>query len=112
MGKSISGIKITDLIVGQGTLAENGKVAILHYRGFLNKGEQFRSSYDVGQPISFRIGMRRVIAGLDKGVIGMRVGGKRRIRVSPHLAYREQSIPGIPPNAVLVFEIDLIDVQD
>jgi len=110
--KSIRGLTITDLILGQGLLAEQGKVVIIHYRGFLNHGEQFRSSYDTGQPLSFRIGARQVIAGLEKGVIGMRVGGKRKIRVSPHLAYRDQSVPGIPPNAVLIFEIDLIEIQD
>ncbi|HLZ80013.1 MAG TPA: FKBP-type peptidyl-prolyl cis-trans isomerase [Ktedonobacteraceae bacterium] len=112
MPKSIRGLTITDLILGQGLLAEQGKVVIIHYRGFLNHGEQFRSSYDTGQPLSFRIGARQVIAGLEKGVIGMRVGGKRKIRVSPHLAYRDQSVPGIPPNAVLIFEIDLIEIQD
>jgi peptidylprolyl isomerase len=112
LAKRISGLKITDLILGQGSLAEKGKVAIIQYRGFLNHGEQFRSTYDDGQPISFRIGNRQGIAGLDKGIIGMKVGGKRKIRVSPHLAYRDESVPGVPPNAVLIFEIDLIDIQD
>ncbi|MHB8630295.1 MAG: FKBP-type peptidyl-prolyl cis-trans isomerase [Aggregatilineales bacterium] len=112
MAKSISGLKITDLVLGQGSVAEQGKVAIIHYRGFLNHGEQFRSSYDTGQPLTFRIGARQIIAGLEKGVIGMKVGGKRKIRVSPHLAYRDQTVPGVPPNAVLFFEIDLIDIQD
>ena len=112
MSKAISGLKITELILGQGKLAEQGKVATIHYRGFLNRGEEFRSSYALGEPTSFRIGKRQVIAGLEKGIVGMRVGGKRRIRVSPHLAYRDESVPGIPPNAVLIFEIDLIDVQD
>jgi FKBP-type peptidyl-prolyl cis-trans isomerase len=112
MAKAASGIEITELILGDGELAENGKVVTIHYRGFLNQGEQFRSSYEEGQPTSFCIGKRRVIAGLEKGVTGMRVGGKRRVKVSPHLAYGDKSVPGIPPNAVLVFEVELIDVQD
>jgi FKBP-type peptidyl-prolyl cis-trans isomerase len=112
LAKRISGLKITDLILGQGSLAEKGKVATIHYRGFLNHGEQFRSTYDDRQPISFRIGSRQVIAGLDKGIIDMKVGGKRKIRVSPHLAYDDKSVPGIPANAVLTFEIELIAIQD
>ena len=88
-------------------LAEQGKVVAIHCRGFLNHGEQFRSSYDNEQPISFCIGSREVIAGLEKGV------GKRKVKVSPHLAYRDKGVPGVvPPNAVLVFEIELVDVQE
>ena len=98
--------------MGEGEVAETGKIVTIHYRGFLNKGELFRSSYDDGQPISFRIGKREVVAGLEKGVVGMRVGGKRRIRVSPHLAYRDQPVTGIPPNAVLIFEVELLAIQD
>lgn len=112
MAKPISGLTIQDLVIGQGELAEKGKVATIHYRGFLNRGEQFRSSYDEGQPISFRIGKREIIAGLEKGVIGMKVGGKRKLGISAHLAYRDKSVPGIPPHAVLIFEIELINIQD
>jgi len=94
-------------------VAERGKVVTIHCRGFLNHGEQFRSSYDNEQPISFCIGSREVIAGLEKGVGGMKVGGKRKVKVSPHLAYRDKGVPGVvPPNAVLVFEIELVDVQE
>jgi FKBP-type peptidyl-prolyl cis-trans isomerase FkpA len=112
MAKLVSGLTIQDLVIGEGALAEKGKVATIHYRGFLNRGEQFRSSYDEGKPTSFRIGKREVIAGLEKGVIGMKVGGKRKLGISPHLAYREKSVPGIPPHAFLIFEIELIDLQD
>ncbi len=112
MAKAASGVKITDLILGDGAIAERGKIVTIHYRGFLNQGEEFRNSYDMGIPTSFRIGKREVIAGLEKGVIGMRVGGKRKIRVGPHLAYGSEGISGIPPNAVLIFEIDLLDAQD
>jgi FKBP-type peptidyl-prolyl cis-trans isomerase len=112
MEKLPNGLKITELVIGDGALAEQGKVAVTHYRGFLSQGEQFRSSYDVDEPVSIRIGSRDIIAGVEKGIVGMRVGGKRRLKVSPHLAYRDVGAPGIPPNAVLIFEIELLDVQD
>ncbi len=107
-----SGLKILDLRVGDGDIADRGKTAVIHYRGFLSRGDQFRSSYDDGAPVVFRIGGRDVIAGLEKGVIGMRVGGVRELRVSPHLAYRDQAVPGIPPNAVLRFEVELLELRD
>jgi peptidylprolyl isomerase len=66
----------------------------------------------MNEPFSFRIGERKVIAGLEKGIIGMKVGGKRRLVISPHLGYREKDVPGIPPNAVLIFEVELLEVQD
>jgi FKBP-type peptidyl-prolyl cis-trans isomerase len=112
MAKAQKGIKITDLDLGEGAVAEPGKRVTIHYRGYLNHGEQFRSSYDMGEPYSFRIGRREVIAGLEKGVIGMKVGGKRRLRISPHLGYADKSVPGIPPNAVLIFEVELMEVLD
>lgn len=112
MVRSISGLKITDLVLGEGAQAEKGKIATIHYRGFLNRGEPFRSSYDLPEPVYVYIGSRRDIAGLEKGIIGMRVGGKRRIKISPHLAYRNNAVPGIPANAVLIFEVELMDIQD
>ena len=106
-------IKITDTSEGTGALAEPGKVVTIHYRGFLNRGDEFGSSYKNGSPICFMIGRREVIAGLERGVIGMRVGGCRTLVVSPHLAYRDKGVEGsIPPNAVLRFEVELIDVKD
>lgn len=107
----LKGVKITDVVVGDGTPAENGMVAVVHYRGYLNKGELFRSTYQDGQPITVRLGNRDVVAGLEKGIVGMRVGGKRTIRVSPHLGYHDQSVNGIPPNAVLIFEVELVDLR-
>jgi peptidylprolyl isomerase len=106
-----SGLKILDRRVGTGRVAERGHTAIVQYRGFLNRGEQFRSSYDDGAPVEFRIGRRDVIAGLDKGVVGMRVGGLRELRVSPHLAYRDQEVPGVPANAVLRLEVELLELR-
>jgi FKBP-type peptidyl-prolyl cis-trans isomerase len=106
-----SGLKIKDVVKGTGAIAERGATVTVHYRGYLNRGEQFRSSYDDGAPVRFVLGKREVIAGMDRGVLGMRVGGRRDLLVSPHLAYREQGIEGvIPPDAVLRFEIELLDV--
>ncbi|MBW3539451.1 MAG: aldehyde dehydrogenase family protein [Planctomycetes bacterium] len=101
-----SGLKIEDVIVGAGAVAEPGATVTIECRGWLNRGDEFGSSLE-----SFRIGQRRLIAGLERGVIGMRVGGVRKLRVSPHLAYRDQAVPGVPPNAVLNFEVKLLSVE-
>lgn len=100
-----SGIKVTDLVIGSGAVAESGKTVCVDWRGWLNRGEEFGHGAS-----SFRIGRRDVIAGIDRGVIGMRIGGVRRLRISPHFAYREKGAPGIPPNAVLEFEVKLTSV--
>ena len=85
----------------------------------MNKREIFLSTYDYGGPWKFKAGEHKALAGLAKGIIGMKVGGKRRIRVSPHLGYRDLNIPAneqfkipVPPQSVLVFEIDLLSVED
>jgi FKBP-type peptidyl-prolyl cis-trans isomerase len=108
MGKrSISGVKIEELIQGTGPEALKGKTVTVQAIGKLNKGEIFLSTYVYGTPWKFKAGGRKVIAGIAKGVVGMRVGGKRRIRISPHLGYRDQSLPAnelfkipVPPNSV------------
>ena len=108
----LSGLKIEDLIVGTGPTALRGATVKTHYRLFLNRGDELRGSYDYSEPCTFCIGKRQVIAGLEHGVVGMRAGGKRRIRVPPHLAYREQGVAGlVPPNAVLIFEVELLSVK-
>ncbi len=104
-----SGIKIKDVRLGEGPEATKGSWVTVRCQYSLNRGEQLRL-YDY--PISFQIGQRSVIAGIEKGVIGMRVGGKRNLRISPHLAYGEEGLPGhIPPLAVLLCEIELISVD-
>jgi peptidylprolyl isomerase len=109
----VKDIQIEDVQVGTGAIAAKGKTVTIHYRGYLNKGDLFRSSYEEGKPISFRIGSRDMIAGLEQGVIGMQVGGIRKLTISPQLTYRDQGLPGIiPPNAVLRFEVELLAVQD
>jgi FKBP-type peptidyl-prolyl cis-trans isomerase len=100
-----SGIDIEDVAVGDGPVAERGRLVTVRWRGTLNRGDPFGE----GQ-VSFPAGGREVVAGLSRGVIGMRVGGLRRLRVSPHLGYRDQAVPGVPPNAVLVFEVELLGV--
>jgi FKBP-type peptidyl-prolyl cis-trans isomerase len=107
-----AGVKIDDITLGTGALAERGTIVTIHYRAFLRRGEQVRSSYDEGQRMRVHLGRREVIAGLERGLLGMRVGGRRRLIVSPHLAYGRAGMPGvIPPNAVVIFEVELLDVQ-
>jgi FKBP-type peptidyl-prolyl cis-trans isomerase len=108
-----SGVKVEDLTLGTGALAERGTVVTIHYRGFLRRGDLVRSSYDEGQPLRVHLGRREVIAGLERGMLGMRVGGRRRLVISPHLAYGAAGVPGvIPPNAVVIIEVELLHVQD
>jgi FKBP-type peptidyl-prolyl cis-trans isomerase FkpA len=101
-----SGIDIEEVVVGEGLAAERGRIVSIRWRGTLNRGDPFGEG-----EVSFRAGGREVVAGLSRGVIGMRVGGVRRLRVSPHLGYRDQAVPGVPANAVLVFEVELLGVS-
>jgi FKBP-type peptidyl-prolyl cis-trans isomerase len=109
--RKLSGLEIEDLVIGTGTEAVKGSTVSVHTICKLRRGDVVRSSYDGGIPDTFRIGSRDVIAGLENGVAGMRVGGKRRLRGSPHLAYRDAGATGIPPNAVLIFEVELLRVD-
>jgi FKBP-type peptidyl-prolyl cis-trans isomerase len=101
-------VKYEDISVGEGAIATRGSVVDVSYDIYLNRGEQVQTN----QRYSFRIGDRNVVAGLEYGVEGMRVGGQRRLRVGPHLAYRDQAIPGtIPANALLDMRITLLKVE-
>ena len=119
MGKrSIIGLKIEDLTEGKGAAVAKGNTVTVQAVGSLNKGEVFLSTYDFGSPWKFEAGGHKALAGLAKGVIGMKVGGKRRIRISPHLGYRDMTMPAneqfkipVPPQSVLIFEIDLLSVE-
>lgn len=107
-----SGLKITELKVGEGAEAASGQTVQVHYRGTLENGKQFDASYDRGTPFTFPLGAGRVIKGWDEGVVGMKVGGKRKLVIPPDLAYGSRGAGGvIPPNATLVFEVELLDVK-
>lgn len=108
----ISGIEAEEIVTGTGTEAVRGSTVTVHFVCKLRRGDTIRSTYDSGEPDTFRIGNRDVIAGLEQGVVGMRVGGKRRLRIGPHLAYREVGAPGIPPNALLIFDVELLRVNN
>jgi FKBP-type peptidyl-prolyl cis-trans isomerase len=101
------GVKIQELRVGEGDVAERGSIAVVRYEGTLKRGERV-----CGGTETIDLGRRETIAGLRYRIEGMRIGGLRRITVSPHLAYRESGVPGrSPPNAVLIFEVELLDVR-
>ncbi|TLY33891.1 MAG: FKBP-type peptidyl-prolyl cis-trans isomerase [Nitrospirae bacterium] len=107
-----SGLKYKDLIVGTGPVAKAGQTVTVHYTGWLLDGKKFDSSRDRNRPFSFRLGAGQVIKGWDEGIAGMRVGGKRKLRVPPRLGYGAKgSGPFIPPNATLLYEIELLRVE-
>jgi FKBP-type peptidyl-prolyl cis-trans isomerase FkpA len=106
-----SGLQIEDLKVGDGDTAAAGQHVTVHYTGWLTDGRKFDSSKDRGDPFDFPLGGRRVIAGWDEGVQGMRVGGVRKLTIPPELGYGARGAGGvIPPNATLVFEVELLEV--
>lgn len=103
---------IEDTVVGTGAEAVAGSKVSVHYTGRLTDGTKFDSSLDRNQPFVFSLGASQVIKGWDEGVAGMKVGGKRKLTIPPHLGYGENGAgDAIPPNATLVFEIELLDVQ-
>ncbi len=107
-----SGLKYEDLKVGDGTEAKTGDRVQVHYTGWLENGTKFDSSVDRGQPFAFPLGAGRVIRGWDEGVAGMKVGGKRKLTIPPALGYGERGAGGIiPPNATLIFEVELLQVN-
>jgi FKBP-type peptidyl-prolyl cis-trans isomerase len=111
--KTPSGLVYWDIRVGNGDTAKEGSHVRVHYTGWLTTGKKFDSSVDAGTPFDFRIGNGEVIKGWDEGVAGMRVGGKRQLRIPPSLAYGADGTPGgpIPPNATLIFDVQLLGVQ-
>ena len=118
-GKSMttpSGLQITDTQVGTGATPKTGQTCVMHYTGWLYengaKGAKFDSSVDRGQPFEFPIGQKRVIAGWDEGVATMKVGGKRTLIIPPALGYGARGAGGvIPPNATLMFDVELLGVK-
>ena len=107
------GLVIEEVQAGSGPAAQKGKTVAVHYTGTLTDGKKFDSSHDRGQPIEFPLGAGVVIKGWDQGIEGMKVGGKRKLTIPPDLAYGARGTPGgpIPPNATLVFDVELVAVK-
>jgi peptidylprolyl isomerase len=106
-------LEITDLTVGDGEEATPGRQVRVHYVGVaFSTGEEFDASYNRGAPLDFPLGAGRVIAGWDSGVTGMKVGGRRKLVIPPHLAYGDRGAGGvIGPGETLIFVVDLVDVR-
>jgi FKBP-type peptidyl-prolyl cis-trans isomerase len=105
-------LEIEDQVVGTGAEAKSGQTVSVHYTGWLTDGKKFDSSHDRGQPFSFKLGAGMVIRGWDQGVAGMKIGGKRKLTIPPDLGYGARGAGGvIPPNATLVFEVELLGVR-
>ena len=106
-----TGLQIEEIKVGDGETAASGQFVSVHYTGWLTDGSKFDSSKDRDEPFEFPLGQRTVIAGWDEGVQGMRVGGVRKLTIPPQLGYGARGAGGvIPPNATLVFEVELLDI--
>ncbi len=108
---SSTGLVSTDETVGTGDVAEAGKTVSVNYVGTLSDGTKFDSSYDRNQPFEFQLGAGQVIKGWDQGVVGMKVGGKRKLVIPPDLGYGDQANGKIPANSTLTFEIELLAVK-
>ena len=111
-----SGLQIIDSKMGSGATPKTGQICVMHYTGWLYqngaKGKKFDSSVDRGEPFEFPIGRHQVIAGWDEGVATMKVGGKRTLIISPELGYGARGAGGvIPPNATLIFDVELLEVK-
>lgn len=107
-----SGLQYEDMVVGSGKMAEPGMNVSVHYTGWLTDGTKFDSSLDRNQAFQFQLGAGMVIRGWDEGVKGMRIGGKRKLTIPSDMGYGAQGAGGvIPPNATLVFDVELLDVK-
>lgn len=106
-------LEVTDIKIGEGAQAGHGSTVDVHYVGVaFSNGEEFDASWNRGAPLSFRLGASQVIQGWDQGVMGMRVGGRRKLVIPPHLAYGQRGAPGaIAPNETLIFVCDLVGVR-
>lgn len=111
-GNKQGGLKIETLKDGAGAGAKAGNTVFVHYTGTLTDGRKFDSSLDRGQPFSFQLGAGQVIKGWEEGILGMRVGEKRKLTIPPELGYGERGAGGlIPPNATLIFEVEMLEIK-
>ena len=112
-GPAPTDLEVTDLVEGNGPEAASGQTVQVHYVGVSHStGEEFDASYNRGEPLSFRLGTGQVISGWDQGVQGMKVGGRRRLVIPPHLAYGDRGAGGvIKPGETLIFVVDLVAVR-
>ena len=108
-----SDLEVTDLTAGDGPEATTGNTVAVHYVGVAHStGEEFDASYNRGEPLTFRLGAGQVISGWDQGVAGMKVGGRRRLVIPPHMAYGDRGAGGvIKPGETLIFVVDLVGVR-
>jgi len=107
-----SGLVIEEIVLGEGDEVKSEDTIVIHYTGSFTNGQKFDSSLDKNQPFETQIGVGQVIKGWDEGIIGMKVGGKRRLIIPPALAYGQQGIPGsIPPSSTLIFELELLEIK-
>ena len=110
--KTADGLQYWDIKVGTGPGATAGQTVKVHYTGWLTNGKKFDSSVDRGEPFTFPLGGGQVIKGWDEGVAGMKVGGKRQLRIPPQLGYGDRGAGGvIPANATLIFDVELLGVR-
>lgn len=108
---SDSKFKIQDISTGEGDEVQSGDYITIHYKGWLENGKVFDSSYERGAPFKCRIGVGEVIAGWDMGVIGMKPKGKRKLTIPSQLAYGENAVGEIPANSTLIFEVELVSID-
>jgi peptidylprolyl isomerase len=104
-------VKIEDIEEGTGPEVKNGDTVVIHYTGTLSDGTKFDSSVDRGEPFETKIGVGEVIKGWDLGVVGMKVGGKRKLTIPPSLGYGAQGVGNIPPNSILIFDVELLEIK-
>lgn len=104
-------VETTDSVVGKGAEAVNGKAITVHYTGTLKDGTKFDSSVDRKEPFTFTLGAGQVIKGWEQGIVGMKVGGKRKLTIPAELAYGNNAVGAIPANSTLIFDVELIEVK-
>lgn len=103
-------LTIEDIEEGTGEEVQSGDTVVIHYTGTLPDGTVFDSSVERGDPFQTQIGVGQVIEGWDKGVVGMKVGGKRKLTIPPNMAYGDQALPGIPAGSTLIFDVELLEI--